>query len=119
MTEAVEQNLENLPRAGAAPDPERFWRKLKRSIARIPFAQDLVAAYYCALDPDTPPYVRAVLAGALAYFMLPMDVVPDFLAVLGFTDDASVLAATIAAIGRHMQPQHRTRARAALDRLSQ
>ena len=52
-------------------------------LARIPFAEDLVAAYYCALDRDTPGYVRAVLFGALAYFVLPIDVVPDFLAGLG------------------------------------
>jgi uncharacterized membrane protein YkvA (DUF1232 family) len=101
-----------------APPPASFWRKLRRSLARLPFAQDLVAAWYCALDRDTPPYVRAVLAGALAYFVLPADAIPDVLAGLGFTDDASVLAAAITAVGRHMQPRHRTQARAALDRLT-
>lgn len=96
-----------------------FWRKLKRVAAKIPFAEDLLAAYYCAMDKATPTYVRAVLLGALAYFILPADVVPDLVAVVGFTDDAAVLAAAIAAVRAHFRPEHRARARAALaDRLA-
>ena len=104
--------------AATPPDERRFWAKLRHVLARIPFAEDLVAAWYCAFDPDTPAYVRAVLFGALAYFVLPTDMVPDFLAGLGFTDDASVLAAAIAAVGRHMAPRHRAEARKALARLA-
>ncbi|MGH1483018.1 MAG: YkvA family protein [Geminicoccales bacterium] len=96
-----------LPVASELPDEQRFWRKLKRFLTRVPFAEDLVAAYYCATDSETPAYVRAVLLGAVAYFILPVDLVPDMLAGLGFTDDASVLAAAIAAVGRHLQPKHR------------
>ena len=107
-----------LPVAYAPPDERRFWTKLRRGLARIPFAEDLVAAYYCALDRDTPGYVRAVLFGALAYFVLPTDMVPDFLAGLGFTDDASVIAAAIAAVGRHLAPRHREQARRKLDQLA-
>lgn len=107
-----------LPVAYAPPDDKRFWAKLRRGLARIPFAEDLVAAYYCALDRDTPGYVRAVLFGAVAYFVLPTDMVPDFLAGLGFTDDASVIAAAIAAVGSHLEPRHRERARRRLDELA-
>ncbi|MEM7026213.1 MAG: YkvA family protein [Pseudomonadota bacterium] len=102
----------------APADEKRFWAKLRRVVARIPFAEDLVAAYYCAMDRDTPGYVRAVLFGALAYFVLPTDLVPDMLAGLGFTDDASVIAAAIAAVGRHLEPKHREAARRRLDRLA-
>ncbi len=91
-----------------------FWRKLKRVVARIPFAEDLLAAYFCAMDKATPTWVRAVLLGALAYFILPVDVIPDVVAVVGFTDDASVLAAAIAAVRSHFTPAHRARAKAAL-----
>ena len=107
-----------LPVASEPPKEERFWKKLKRVMARIPFAEDLVAAYYCAADPETPAYVRAVLLGAVAYFILPVDMVPDILAGLGFTDDASVLAAALAAVGRHLQPRHRALAQEALERLT-
>ena len=69
-----------------------FWVKVKRQAAKLPFAEDLLAAYYCAFDRETPLQVRAVLLGALAYFVLPFDGIPDVLPVLGFTDDAAVLA---------------------------
>lgn len=107
-----------LPVASEPPDEQRFWKKLKRFLTRIPFAEDLIASYYCAADPETPGYVRTVLLGAIAYFILPVDMVPDMLAGLGFTDDASVLAAAVAAVGRHLQPRHRTRARRALERIA-
>jgi uncharacterized membrane protein YkvA (DUF1232 family) len=90
----------------------RFWPKLRRVLAAIPFAEDLVAAYYCAIDRGTPAYVRAILMGALAYFVLPADVIPDFIAGIGFTDDASVLLAAITAVQGNLKPEHRARARA-------
>ncbi len=108
----------NLPMVHAAPDPERFWRKVRRTLGRVPFTRDLLAAWYCAVDPDTPGYVRAVLLGAVAYFVLPADVVPDVIAGLGYTDDASVIAAAISAVGRNIRPEHRERARATIDELT-
>jgi uncharacterized membrane protein YkvA (DUF1232 family) len=93
-----------------------FWRKLKRVAANIPFAEDLLAAYYCAFDRQTPRHVQAALIGALAYFILPFDFVPDFLPVLGFTDDAAVLATAIRLVATHVRDEHREAARAALKR---
>jgi uncharacterized membrane protein YkvA (DUF1232 family) len=54
----------------------------------IPCAEDLLAAYY-AFDQATPLQVKAALLGALAYFVLPFDTVPDMLPFLGFADDAA------------------------------
>ena len=113
-----EQTIDQLPVAYSAPDERRFWRKVRRVVARVPFVEDLLAAYFCALDRNTPAYVRGVLLGAIAYFVLPADLVPDMLAGLGFTDDASVIAAAIAAVGRHLEPRHRDQARAKLDHLA-
>ena len=91
-----------------------FWRKLRRLIGRIPFAEDLVAAYYCAVDPATPFFARATLLGAVAYFVMPLDAIPDALAIVGFTDDAAVLAAAISVAGAHVLAAHREAARRAL-----
>jgi uncharacterized membrane protein YkvA (DUF1232 family) len=93
-----------------------FWKKIKRFGAGLPFAEDLLAAYYCAFDRDTPMQVKAALFGALAYFVLPFDVIPDMLPVVGFTDDAAVLATVIRLVAAHVTPLHRTAARAALAR---
>ncbi len=94
-----------------------FWKKMKAVAARIPFAEDAVAAYYCALDRQTPLHVRATLWGALAYFIMPFDVIPDYLPVIGFTDDAAVLATALRIVATHMLPEHREAARRALKRL--
>lgn len=90
------------------------WAKIRRVGRRLPFAEDLVAAYFCATDSRTPSRVRLVLIGALAYFVLPTDAVADFLPLIGFGDDAAVLAAAIAQVAAHITPDHRDRARAAL-----
>jgi uncharacterized membrane protein YkvA (DUF1232 family) len=93
-----------------------FWTKVKRVGAGLPFAEDLLAAYYCAFDRDTPLQVKAALIGALAYFVLPFDVIPDMLPVIGFTDDAAVLATAIRLVAGSIKPAHRAAARAALAR---
>jgi uncharacterized membrane protein YkvA (DUF1232 family) len=91
-----------------------FWKVLKRGAKRIPFAEDAVAAYYCAFDTATPFRVRAMLIGALAYFVMPVDAVPDFLVGLGFADDATVLMTALTMLGAHLKPHHREAARRAL-----
>jgi uncharacterized membrane protein YkvA (DUF1232 family) len=91
-----------------------FWAKVKQVGAGLPFAEDLLAAYYCAFDRDTPLQVKAALIGALAYFVLPFDVIPDVLPVIGFTDDAAVLATAIRLVAGSITPAHRVAARAAL-----
>ena len=48
----------------------RFWKKFKRVVAQLPFAEDLLAAYYCAFDKQTPRHVQTTLLGAIAYFIL-------------------------------------------------
>ena len=78
----------------------------------------MLAAYYCATDGETPSWVKAVLMGAVAYFVLPVDLLPDFIAVLGFTDDASVLMAALSAVGGHIREPHRERAKAKLGELA-
>jgi uncharacterized membrane protein YkvA (DUF1232 family) len=94
-----------------------FWPKLKSSLARIPFAEEVVAAYYCAMDSQTPLRARGIIFGALAYFIMPFDVIPDFILGIGFTDDMAVVVAAIAAIRSHMRPEHRDKAKATLEKM--
>jgi len=94
-----------------------FWRKAARVAAKLPFAEDLLAAYYCAFDQTTPFQVRAALVGALAYFVLPFDFVPDVLPLLGFTDDAAILLTALRMVAGRLRPEHRDAARVALERI--
>jgi len=100
---------ENIVRRG-------FWAKLRRVAAKTGFAREAVAAYYCALDPATPTRVRVILLSALAYFIIPTDAIPDFIAGLGFTDDAAVLLAAWRVVGPEINDEHRERARERLER---
>src|SRR5438552_17649057 len=94
----------------------RFWIKFKQVVAQLPFAEDLLAAYYCAFDKETPRHVQAALLGAVAYFILPFGFIPDVLPLLGFTDDAAVLASAIRLDSGHITQEHRHDARASLKR---
>jgi uncharacterized membrane protein YkvA (DUF1232 family) len=100
--------------AGAERIRQRFFKTLRKAARTIPFTDELVAAFYCALDPATPVKVRGTLLAAFAYFVVPFDAIPDFLAGFGFTDDASVLLMAIGMVRAHITPVHREAARRAL-----
>jgi uncharacterized membrane protein YkvA (DUF1232 family) len=91
-----------------------FWPTFRKAARHIPFAEDVAAAYFCALDSNTPMRVRVILIAALGYFVMPFDAVPDFLAGIGFADDATVLATALSMLGAHLKPVHREAARRAL-----
>ena len=57
------------------------------------------------------------MLAALAYFVLPVDAIPDVIAGLGYTDDAAVFTALLAILGKNLKPKHREAARRALERL--
>lgn len=93
---------------------EKFWRTAKRAARHVPFMEEVVAAYYCALDKETPLRAKGILLAALGYFILPVDTIPDVILGLGFTDDIAVLTAAITAVRAHMTPAHRLAAKEAL-----
>ena len=95
-----------------------FWVKFRQFAGRLPFAEDLLTAYYCAFDRNTPTHVRVALIGALVYFISPLDLLPDVLPIIGFTDDAAVVAGAIKLVWDQIKPEHRDAAREALERMS-
>jgi uncharacterized membrane protein YkvA (DUF1232 family) len=96
---------------------ESFWPKLARTLSYLPFADKMVAAYYCAMDPATPFKVRGTLLAALAYFIMPFDVIPDIVLGLGFTDDMAVLVTAFTLIRNHMTQDHIDRGRETVERM--
>lgn len=95
-----------------------FWPKMRRVAARIPFASDALAVWWCARDPATPAAAKGMMFAALAYFVLPTDAIPDILVGIGFTDDAAVFAALLAVVGKNIKPHHRDAARAWLAKIA-
>ena len=92
-----------------------FWAKVRKTLGRVPFVEEAVAAYYCAIDRDTPLQVKAIIMGALAYFVLPTDMIPDFIAAMGFVDDAAVFYAALRVVAPHIKDRHRDKARQTLE----
>jgi uncharacterized membrane protein YkvA (DUF1232 family) len=95
----------------------KFWRKLKREVASIPFLEDVLTAHYCAFDRNTPIHVKAVLVGAIVYFVAPDDLIPDYLPIIGYADDAAVIGMAIKLMSSHIKPEHREAARRMVARL--
>ena len=90
---------------------EGFVPKAKHFLRQIPMASEVVAMYFCMLDAQTPLWVKGTVAAALAYFVLPIDAIPDFIPVVGMADDVSVLTAALTAINAHITAEHRDKAR--------
>lgn len=93
---------------------EGLWPKLLRIAGRVPFVEDLAAAYFCIMDPATPGRVRGILLVTLAWFVLPASAFPEFIVVLGFTDDIAVLAIAARTVRKHLKERHYRHAREAL-----
>ena len=89
---------------------EGIWAKIKDTAGKIPFVPDAVAMYFCAIDPKTPFRAKIIAFTALAYFILPVDAIPDAIPIAGYTDDAGAIAAAIGALGPHITEEHRQKA---------
>jgi uncharacterized membrane protein YkvA (DUF1232 family) len=83
----------------------------------IRVAGEALSVWYCARDAETPAAAKGMMLAALAYFVLPTDVVPDFIAGLGYTDDAAVFMALMGLVGRNVKPRHVDAARRDIARL--
>jgi uncharacterized membrane protein YkvA (DUF1232 family) len=94
-----------------------FWPKIRKTAARVPFAKEALSVWFCAKDDETPLAAKGMMLAALAYFVLPVDAIPDVIAGLGYTDDAAVFTALLAILGKNLKPKHREAARRALERL--
>jgi uncharacterized membrane protein YkvA (DUF1232 family) len=90
---------------------ENFLVDVRRFVGKVPFTTDAVSLYFCLVDPKTPFFVKGTIAGALVYFISPIDALPDFIIGLGFTDDAGVIATTLATVARYVTDEHRHQAR--------
>lgn len=92
-----------------------FWSKVKTTAAKVPFVLDTVGLYYVLIDQKTPLWAKGTVAGALAYFISPVDAIPDTLVGLGYTDDAAIVAGAITALGENLNEDHKKQAKEAMD----
>ena len=95
-------------------DADPLWEKLRRFARRAGrvVVERVLRLYYASQDPRTPAWARRAIYGGLAYFVLPLDFVPDFLPGIGFTDDAATLLLTLTAVSAYVHDDIKVRARA-------
>lgn len=91
-----------------------FWSRLKRHAKKLGEVglRHALTLYYTLHEPDVPTWEKTVIIGALGYFIFPLDAIPDFIPVVGLTDDLSVLAAAIAALELNIPQSAREKAEA-------
>lgn len=114
------QDIAALTRRITADEPglrRKIWRRLLREAAAVPFAEEVLTAHYCIFDRQTPLYVKAVLVGAIIYFIAPDDLIPIPTSLIGLADDAAVLGAAFKVVSSHIKPEHREAAQLTLERV--
>jgi uncharacterized membrane protein YkvA (DUF1232 family) len=88
----------------------RLLRRGGRALARPAFE-----CLELLLDANTPPQVRLTVLAALTYLLIPMDLLPDLLPAVGFSDDLVALTTLLGTCWRHRTPEIRQRAQRRLD----
>ncbi|NGZ74912.1 DUF1232 domain-containing protein [Saccharibacillus sp. VR-M41] len=93
---------------------ESFWDKIKKfgKKAGVKVVYAALLLFYTLKDADVPPWAKSVIIGALAYFIAPIDLIPDFIPVAGYTDDFGTLLAAVAVVAKHIDDGTRAKARA-------
>jgi len=94
-------------------DDDRFWDKLRRFATRAGriVVERALRLYYAAQDPRTPPWAKRAIYAALAYFVVPLDLIPDFIPGVGFTDDAATLLFTLFVVSAYVHTDVKIHAR--------
>lgn len=85
---------------------QKFLPKARNLAVKLPFVRDLLAGYNCVLDNETPRSVKAAIIIPLAYFVMPVDAIPDIIPAAGYTDDLGLWLASVKLFGSHINPSH-------------
>lgn len=90
-----------------------FWRKVQRYAkqAGVQVIEKALWLYYAAQRPETPAWAKGVIYGALGYFILPADAIPDMLPGVGLSDDLGALVVALGVVASHVTPDVKAQAR--------
>lgn len=94
-----------------------FWGKIKKYAKKAgsSVVEMSLQMYFALQDSETPVWAKAIIIGALGYFISPVDVIPDAIPVVGYTDDLGVLTGAVAAVAAHIKPEHKRLAKEKLE----
>jgi uncharacterized membrane protein YkvA (DUF1232 family) len=108
---AVEE-ASNLKYASEYSD-DGLWSKITKhyKVAGEKIIQIAISMYYSLRDDKTPKWAKSIIIGALGYFILPIDIIPDFVPIAGFTDDFATISVALAAIAMYITDEHKEKAK--------
>ncbi|MDB9741817.1 DUF1232 domain-containing protein [Akkermansiaceae bacterium] len=94
----------------------RFWKKLKEHASEIGAKGSVHATrmFYTLVDKATPSHPKVIILGTLGYWIFPVDLVPDFILGVGYSDDLSVISLAYYKVREFIKPTHKTKAKAKL-----
>jgi uncharacterized membrane protein YkvA (DUF1232 family) len=92
---------------------ESFWGKVKKYGRKVgaETLEKVLILYYVGIDPLTPKWAKGVIAGALGYFIFPLDAIPDLTPIVGYADDLGAITAALAAIAMCITKEHKNKAK--------
>jgi len=90
-----------------------FWKKIAKhySSAGMKLVENALVLYHSLRDKDTPKWAKTIILGALGYFILPVDAIPDFVPIVGFTDDIATIFVAFATVALFIKKEHREKAK--------
>ena len=93
----MEINQTKVEKYGANYSEDGLWSKIKDNVkkAGANLIYDVLQLFYVAQNPNVPMRIRAAILAPLGYFISPVDLVPDLMPVVGYSDDAAVIAMAI------------------------
>lgn len=105
--EELDSTLDEEEKDDQGYSEENFWEKLKNYA--IDAGRDVVETalklYYAAQSPEMPMPMKTAIYAALTYFILPIDLISDFLPGVGYVDDLSLLTAALATVTSYITPE--------------
>ena len=92
---------------------EKFWAKILRyaKVAGKEVIEKALTLYYTMHDKDTPAWAKTIIVGALVYLIMPLDAIPDFIPVVGYSDDLGLLVVALGTVAIHIKPGHKQAAK--------
>lgn len=85
---------------------DKLWVKLEKVGKKISFAKDLMALYHYLIDHHVSWHRKAIIVGALIYFIVPIDAIPDIAPLIGYMDDLGVITAVLRFLGSELIPYY-------------
>ncbi|MFT8322963.1 MAG: YkvA family protein [Bacillus sp. (in: firmicutes)] len=96
---------------------DKLWDKLKKfgKKAGSSVVYAVLLLFYTLKKPEVPAKTKATIIGALGYFILPLDLIPDFAVGIGYTDDLGALGIALIQVAMYIDDDIKTKAKEKLN----